>query len=218
MTLMWLGAAVGSKQMARRAMKRGLGAMGRQDFVAAHRHLKRAARHDALRREAMDLSAEAAICAGRPADALHAINTFLLDNGQTAEMAMEMRSTRVRLLRGIAGCMLGRAVAARRELAAIPREEATADELLAAAQACVMAGDAAGARQLCGELEGGGIAGAIGGRVRLCRSAIFFQAGRWAEALAALPREEQCTPADGIVCRRIREELGEKIAAVDAVR
>jgi hypothetical protein len=33
-----------------------------------------------------------------------------------------------------------------------------------------------------------------------------------------LPREEQCTPADGIVCRRIREELGEKIAAVDAVR
>ena len=209
--LTWVGGAVvASGIMARWAMKRGRLALRQQHYLAARGYLERAARHDAFRIEAITLGAEAAIFAGRPADACDAINTVFLHQQQMSPPAV---SIRVRLLRGIAECLLGRPMAGRQELAAIPRAEASIDGLLAAAQACVLARDRVGALQLCDELEREGVADPVAGRVQLCRSAIFFHAGKWAEALAALPHENQCTPEDAIVCRRIRQDLGEKIAA-----
>ena len=56
----------------------------------------------------------------RPADALFAINTLLLEQEHSQKPAP--RSARVRLLRGLAGCMLGRAAAARPQSAAIELE------------------------------------------------------------------------------------------------
>src|SRR2546421_592724 len=132
--LAWLGTAVAAPGfLARRSLRIGQTEMERRNFASARRHLERAARYEALRAAAVCLMAEAALQDKRPSDALYALNTLLLEQeqfprpgffGGSAGSAARARSARVRLLRGIAGCVLGRASAARRELAAISKSEA----------------------------------------------------------------------------------------------
>jgi hypothetical protein len=209
--LTWLGTAVVAPAfLARRALRQGHAAMERQHFAAARRHLERAARYEPLREEAVCLMAEAALQDHKPQDALYALNTLLLEQDQ---FGGRPRSARVRLLRGIAGCILGRAAAARRELAAISKSVATVDELLAAAQACVLSGDAGGAQHLLDMLDAQPLQGELAARVALCRSALYFRLSAWEKCLEALPPQDQCTPQDALMCGRVRDLVQEKLAA-----
>src|ERR1700743_2918340 len=104
LTLTWLSTAVmAPAALARRAMKQGHAALARKNFVEARPHLERAARYEPLREEAICLMAEASLYAGKASDALYALNTLLMEQDQYGKP----RSPRVRLLRGIAGCILG---------------------------------------------------------------------------------------------------------------
>lgn len=206
-TLTWLGSAVFAPGFrGQRALRRGQTALQRRNYADARKHLEKAASFPPLREEALCLLAEAALHAHRPSDALHALNTLLLDHDALGS-GSRPRSPRVRLLRGIAGCMVGRPAAARRELAAIPRESATLDDLLAAAQACVMSGDEPGALRLLEALDQVPLAPPLLGRVKLCRAALHYRMGDHPATLAALPPDEDCGPADATVARRIRAEL-----------
>src|ERR1700761_5724283 len=110
LTLTWLSTAImAPAALAHRAMKQGHAAFARKNFVAARPHLERAARYEPLREEAICLMAEASLYAGKAGDALYALNTLLMEQDQFGKP----RSSRVRLLRGIAGCILGRSAAAR---------------------------------------------------------------------------------------------------------
>ncbi len=212
-TLTWLGTAVlAPAMMGKRALRRGQAALRRRNYADARKHLERAAAYEPLREEAVCLMAEASLYAHKPSDALFALNTLLLEQDQG-----KSRSPRVRLLRGIAGCMVGRPAAARRELAGIPKEAANVDDLLAAAQACVMSGDESGAALLLDTLAAEAVGGALAARVRLCRAAVHYRAGNYGKALRALPPESDCSPPDAVTCKRIRAELEDKIAngAVD---
>jgi hypothetical protein len=180
----------------------------RRNYADARRHLERAAAYEPLREEAVCLMAEASLYAHKAGDALFALNTLLLE--QDGGMA-KGRSPRVRLLRGIAGCMVGRPAAARRELAGIPKESATVDDLLAAAQACVMSGDETGAGLLLDALASEPIGGVLAARVKLCRAAMHYRSGAWDKALASLPEEGDCSPPDAVTCKRIRAELQERL-------
>jgi hypothetical protein len=205
-TLTWLGTAVlAPAMMGKRALRLGQAALRRRNYADARRHLERAAAYEPLREEAVCLMAEASLHAHKPGDALFALNTLLLEGGA------KTRSPRVRLLRGIAGCMVGRPAAARRELAGIPKESATVDDLLAAAQACVMSGDEMGAGLLLDALSQEPIGGALAARMRLCRAAMHYRSGAWEKALAALPDEAECSPPDAVTCKRIRAELQERL-------
>ncbi len=209
LTLSWLSAAViGPAGVARRALRQGQAALEGRNFALARPHLERAARYEPLREEAICLIAEASLHSGKPSDALHALNTLLLEQDQ----AGTPRSPRVRLLRGIAGCMLRRPSAARRELGAIPKNLASVDELLAAAQACILSGDAADTLQLLDALDTHALGkGPVAARVALCRAAHYFQLGEWAKSFAALPSELICSEADALVCHRARREIGQKL-------
>jgi tetratricopeptide (TPR) repeat protein len=194
--------------MARRAMRQGHAALARKNFVAARPHLERAARYEPLREEAICLMAEASLYAGKAADALYALNTLLMEQDEFGKP----RSPRVRLLRGIAGCVLGRSGAARRELAVIPKSQASVDELLAAAQACILSEDFPGAQTLLDTLEGHQLgAGAVAARVQLCRAAIYYRTGRVEKAVAALPDAHDCSPPDAALCRQIRRSIEQRI-------
>ncbi len=184
LTLAWLSTAmIAPAALARRALQRGKAALQNHNFAKARPHLERAARYEPLREEAVCLIAEASLHAHKPSDALYALNTLLLEQDQLGNP----RSPRVRLLRGIAGCMLGRPSAARRELAAIPKMQASVDELLAAAQACILSGDTAGTQQLLEALETHPLGeGPVGARVAICRSALHFRLGSWQKAMDAL--------------------------------
>jgi thioredoxin-like negative regulator of GroEL len=208
LTLTWLSTAVmAPAAMARRAMKQGHAALARKNYVAARPHLERAARYEPLREEAICLMAEASLYAGKAADALYALNTLLMEQDQFGKP----RSARVRLLRGIAGCILGRSAAARRELAAIPKTQASVDELLAAAQACILSEDYAGAQQLLDALDAHQLgAGAVAARVQLCRAAIYYRTGHVERALAALPSAHDCSPPDAALCRQIRRSIEQR--------
>jgi tetratricopeptide (TPR) repeat protein len=211
--LNWLSSTVmGPRVSAKRALQRGRLAFGRKNYADARLHLRQAARYEPLREEAVCLMAEAALLGGRPDEALHALNSLLLENDELGRK----RSPRVRLLRGIAGCILGRPAAARRELAAIPRAKASIDELLAATQACILCGDSAGSLQLLDALGTHSLGGALAARVQLCRAALHHRAGDWQSALNALPDDSDCSPPDAIVCQNIRAELLERFAAVPA--
>ncbi len=203
LTVAWFSTALFTPScIARRNLRLGREALARYEFSTARRFLQRAARHEPLREEAICLLAEADLVDRRPSDALFALNQLLLE----CEEAHKPRSARVRLLRGIAGCMLGRAAAARRELAGILRSEATIDDLLAAAQACIMANDHAGAQQLLEDLEDSPepIGGRLAARIRICRAALYYRLNALEKALAALPPDDMCTPADAVACRRAR--------------
>jgi hypothetical protein len=204
----WLSAAVvGPAVLAKRALKQGQFALERKNYAAAKSHLERASRYQPLREEAICLLAEAALYSGKPTEALYALNSLLLEQDQ---LFGRPRSPRVRLLRGIAGCMLGRPAAARRELAGIPRVEASIDDMLAAAQACVQYTDAAGAQQLLEALSSEPIEGPLAARVKLCQAALYYRLGAWEKSLEALPAEGDCSPPDAAVCQRVRRELWEK--------
>jgi hypothetical protein len=200
--------------------------MDRRNFALARRHLERAARYEPLREEAVCLMAEAALQDRRPSDALYALNTLLLEQDQfvrsggigSTSAGTKARSARVRLLRGIAGCVLGRAAAARRELAAISKSEATVDELLAAAQACVMSSDSGGAQHLLEQLETQNIGGELAARVRLCRAALYFRLSAWEKCLEALPEDKDCSPADALTCSRIRSMVKDRLAGSAALK
>ncbi|MGN6367578.1 MAG: hypothetical protein ACTHN5_04890 [Phycisphaerae bacterium] len=209
LTLTWLSTAVmAPAAIARRAMKQGHAALARKNFIAARPHLERAARYEPLREEAICLMAEASLYAGKAADALYALNTLLMEQDQYGKP----RSPRVRLLRGIAGCILGRATAARRELAAIPKTQASVDELLAAAQACILSEDYPGAQQLLDSLDAHQLgAGAVAARVQLCRAAIYYRTGRYSKALDALPAPHDCSPPDASLCRQIRRGIEQRL-------
>lgn len=219
--LAWLGSAVAAPGfLARRALRHGQTAMERRNFAAARRHLERAARYEPLREEAVCLMAEASLQDRRASDALYALNTLLLEQDQfgrgalnAASAGARARSARVRLLRGIAGCVLGRSTAARRELAGISKSEATVDELLAAAQACVMSNDAGGAQHLLDQLESQGVAGELAARVKLCRGALYYRLNAWEKCLEALPSEKECSPTDALVCGRVRSQVQARVAA-----
>jgi len=225
--LAWLGTAVAAPGfLARRALRIGQSEMERRNFAAARRHLERAARYEPLREEAVCLMAEAALQDRRPSDALYALNTLLLEQEQfprpgsvvgNVGSAARARSARVRLLRGIAGCVLGRASAARRELAAISKSEASVDELLAAAQACVMSNDAGGAQHLLEQLESEPLGGELAARVKLCRAGLYYRLNAWEKCLEALPTEQECSPADSVVCRRVRVQVRERVAGAIAI-
>src|SRR5215467_2449163 len=114
LTFTWLGSAIAAPALlAKRAFRQGHAAFHRSDFEAARRHLERAARYEPLREEAICLLAEAALQDRRPSDALYALNTLLLEqeqfprSGAGLSGSARARSARVRLLRGIAGCVLG---------------------------------------------------------------------------------------------------------------
>ena len=153
----------------------------RKNFVAARPHLQRAARFEPLREEAICLMAEASLCAGRAGEALYALNTLLMEQDQGREAAIEVR---VRLLRrGSQGACWGGRWRARRELAAIPKSQASVDELLAAAQACILSEDFPGKRS---KVSGCWMRIHWEGarwrrRVRLCRAAIDYRTGRLLE-------------------------------------
>ena len=215
LTLTWLSTAVmAPAAIARRAMRQGHAALAKKNFVAARPHLERAARYEPLREEAICLMAEASLYAGKASDALYALNTLLMEQDQFGKP----RSARVRLLRGVAGCILGRSSAARRELAAIHKSEASVDELLAAAQACILSEDFAGAQTLLDALEGHQLgAGAVGARVQLCRASIDYRTGRWKRALEALPSPHDCSPPDAALCRQIRRSIEQRLAKESAL-
>ena len=207
----WLSAAVvGPAVMAKRSFRQGQAAFERKNYAAAKYHLEKAARHQPLREEAICLLAEASLYAGKPTEALYALNSLLLEQDQ---LFGRPRSPRVRLLRGIAGCMLGRPAAARRELAGIPRAEASIDDLLAAAQACVQYSDAGGAQQLFEALATEPLDGPLLARVKLCQSALYYRLGAWEKSLQYLPDENDCSPPDAAVCQRVRAELLEKVSS-----
>ena len=214
LTLTWLSTAVmAPAALARRAMRQGHAALERKNFVAARPHLERAARYEPLREEAICLMAEASLYAGKAADALYALNTLLMEQDQFGKP----RSPRVRLLRGIAGCILGRSAAARRELAAIPKSQASVDELLAAAQACILSGDYPGALQLLDVLDAHQLgAGAVAARVQLCRASIHYRRGDWEKTLDALPNSHDCSPPDAALCRQIRRALEQRLQPREA--
>jgi outer membrane protein assembly factor BamD (BamD/ComL family) len=192
---------------ARRAMKQGHAALARKNFAAARPHLERAARYEPLREEAICLMAEASLYAGKAADALYALNTLLLEQDQFGKP----RSPRVRLLRGIAGCILGRSAAARRELAAIPKSQASVDELLAAAQACILSGDYSGAMLQLDALDSHQLGmGPVAARVQLCRAAVHYRRGDWQKAMDALPHDRDCSPPDAAICRQIGREVEQR--------
>jgi thioredoxin-like negative regulator of GroEL len=218
--LAWLGSAVAAPGfLARRALRHGQTAMERRNFAAARRHLERAARYEPLREEAVCLMAEASLQDRRASDALYALNTLLLEQDQfvrgglNSNAGARARSARVRLLRGIAGCVLGRSMAARRELAGISKSEATVDELLAAAQACVMSNDSGGAQHLLDQLESQGVGGELAARVHLCRAALYYRLSAWEKCLEALPLEKECSPADALVCGRVRSQVQARVPA-----
>jgi tetratricopeptide (TPR) repeat protein len=232
LTLTWIGSAIAAPAvLARRAFRQGHAAFHNRDYAKARRHLERAARYEPLREEAVCLMAEASLNDGRPSEALYALNTLLLEQDQLASSSSGShaggaaingggsgggggtgrRSARVRLLRGIAGCMLGRAAGARRELAAISKSQASVDELLAAAQACVLSGDAAGAQLLLEKLEAEALGGGLAARVKLVRAALYFRLSAWEKALDALPANDQCAPEDAVVVRQVRTILGQKL-------
>jgi hypothetical protein len=205
----WLSAAVvGPAVLAKRALKQGQIALARKNYAVARAYLEKAARHQPLREEAICLLAEASLYAGKPTEALYALNSLLLEQDQ---LFGRPRSPRVRLLRGIAGCMLGRPAAARRELAGIPRAEASIDDLLAAAQACVQYTDAAGAQQLLEALNSEPIEGPLAARVKLCQAALYYRLGAWEKSLESLPSPSDCSPPDAAVCQRVGQELAEKV-------
>ncbi|HVS69715.1 MAG TPA: hypothetical protein VHQ47_00500, partial [Phycisphaerae bacterium] len=211
-TLTWLGTAVlAPAAMAKRALRLGQAALRRRNYADARRHLERAAAYEPLREEAVCLMAEASLYANKPADALYALNTLLLEQQPGGGGNSSARSPRVRLLRGIAGCMVGRPAAARRELAGIPKDAATVDDLLAAAQACVMSGDETGASQLLDALESHPIDGPLAARLKLCRAALHYRCGNYAKALDALPPDDDCSPPDAVTAKRIRTDLLQKI-------
>jgi hypothetical protein len=223
LTLTWLGSAIAAPAvLARRALRQGHLAFHNRDYAKARRHLERAARYEPLREEAVCLMAEASLNDRHPSEALYALNTLLLEqdqlgNSEGSRAGIRPRSARVRLLRGIAGCMLGRAAGARRELAAISKSQATVDELLAAAQACVLSGDAAGAQLLLEKLEAEPLVGGLAARVKLVRAALYFRLCAWEKALAALPANEECAPEDAVVVRQVRTILGHKLRAAEQV-
>ena len=199
LTLTWLGTAVAAPALrARRALRRGRRALLSRNLFEAQQHLRKAARFEPLREESVCLMAEASLYAHKPSDALFALNTLLMeqDAARPEGEGAAARSPRVRLLRGIAGCMVGRPAAARRELAAISKSIATTDELLAAAQACILANDPPGAHALLDLLEGHPTAGTLRARIQLCRAALHFRAGAPAKSLAALPAEAECSTGD----------------------
>jgi hypothetical protein len=212
LTFAWLTSSIlAPTLMAKRSLRLGHDALNRKQYAAARRHLERAARHEPLREQAVCLAAEADLLDRRPSEALYALNTLLLEQDQSGKP----RSPRVRLLRGLAGCLVGRAAAARRELGAIPKTDASVDELLAAAQACILCNDAAGAQLLLEQLTNSPlqpIAGPLAARVQLCRAALYFRLGAWEKCLEALPVDSDCSPRDAITCRRVRLAIEEKLA------
>lgn len=217
LTLAWLGTSIiGPAIFARRALRRGYDALECGELATARRHLDRAARYLPLRERAVCLLAETDLREGRPSDALFSLNTLLLEQDQLNRDAP--RSARVRLLRGLAGCMLGRAAAARRELAAISKTEASIDEMLAACQACLLCHDLAGAQQLLEKLDAAAayqpIAGELGARIRLCRAALYFRLGAFEKSLTHLPDPADCSPPDSRATKRIRGLLERKLAPV----
>ena len=211
LTLTWLSTAVmAPAAFARRAMKQGHAAFARKNFAAARPHLERAARYEPLREEAICMMAEGSLYAGKAADALYALNTLLLEQDQFGKP----RSARVRLLRGIAGCILGRSAAARRELAAIPKSQASVDELLAAAQACILSGDSGGAMHQLDALDAHQLGtGPVAARVQLCRAGVYYRNGEWQRAIDALPHDRDCSPPDAATCRQIRRELEQRLTS-----
>jgi hypothetical protein len=210
LSFLWLGSCtVAPRLWARRALKRGTAALERREFPSARHYFRDAARYEPFREEALCLLAETDLLDRKPSHALKVLNSYLAHDRHRAGP----RSARFRLLRGLAGCLLGRVGAARRELAAIPKSEASVDELLAAAQACVLCQDAAGAHQLLDKIEcDSAIAGGLAGRVRICRAALYFRLGAWEKCLDALPDDEICSPPDAAICRHIRELVMQKIA------
>lgn len=222
MTLTWYALASSLPGFsARRALRRGRRALAGHAYPKAARYFKRAAAYEPLREDAVCLLAEAALRDRRPSDALYAINTLLMEHetvpprGSAAPpvAAPPTRSPRVRLLRALAGCMLGRGLAARRELAEVV--EHTLDHRVATAQACLIAGDAAGALEILEGVAPEAVSGALATRVQLCRAAAWYRLGAWTAAQRALPAEECCTRRDAATVRRVREEIARRAERVE---
>gem|GEM_PF-6646807 len=179
--------------------------------MADHRYdradalLRRAARYQPLRSEAVCTLAEMFIRQHRANDALYAINTLLLERDDSG---ME-RTDRMRLIRGVAGLMLERAAAARRELAGISRATATVDDRLAAAQACVMAGDSAGAISVLDTLAEE--TPAVAARAALARAALYYRLSAYEKCAESLPRAADCTADDARTLQRVRQLLAGKL-------
>jgi hypothetical protein len=92
------------------------------------------------------------------------------------------------------------------------------DELLAAAQACILSEDFPGAQQSLGVLDAHPLGGgAVAARVRLCRAAIDYRTGRLERALDALPNSHDCSPPDAAICRQIRRSIEQRIQRESAM-
>lgn len=204
-TLTWWGAAVAAPAMlAARALRLGRRALGDHDFPRAEQWLERAAQRADLKQVALCLMAESALRARRAGDALLALED-LRDEGD----GDVTQSRRARLLRGVACCVLRQGPGAQRVLAKLAdRTDASPEELLAMAQASLVADDLTATRVYLGMIREEQLGGAVQARFRLCLAILFLKEGLLHRAAITLPDAEACSPADRPVVTLLRRRLG----------
>lgn len=203
MTLAWWGMAVMTPAfLAGRSLRKGKEALASGDFSSAYQMLRRASRSGQpdIQQLAVTLMAESALHAGRPNDALLALDDL------TAEI--DDRSPHLRrmlLLRGIACCAIGQVKAARRALEPLTlRRDATPEDHLAYAQSCLLDGDTPGAQRSLAAINHGDLAGPLLARCKLIAAAIYWRDGKFDRAIRALPDPADCSPADSVVIAKLK--------------
>lgn len=203
MTLAWWGMTVMTPAfMAGRWLRKGKEALAAGDFAGAYDSLRRASRSGQpdIQQLAVSLMAESALYAGRPHDALLALDDLA---AEVDDNSPHLR--RMLLLRGVACCAVGQSKAARRALEPLTlRTDATPEDHLAFAQACLLEGDTQGAQRALSAINQHDLAGPLLARCKLIAAAIFWRDGKRDLALRALPSEDDCTIADRAIVARLK--------------
>lgn len=204
MTLAWWGMAVMTPAfLAGRSLRKGRQALATGDYSSAYQILRRASRsgHPDIQQMAVTLMAESALYAGWPHDALLSLDDM---TAEIDDSSPHLR--RMLLLRGVACCAVGQIKAARRALEPLTlRRDASPEEHLALAQACLLDGDTPGAQRSLAAVDQVDLSGQLLARCKLIAAAIYWRDGKYDRALRSLPDPADCSPADSVIISKLKE-------------
>lgn len=209
-TFAWWAVAIAFPAwLANRAFARGKNALAANAYEQAERWLKRAAERPDLKSKALCLIAQCALRSGRPHEAI-----FALD-----ELSDPAPSSQALFLRGIACTTLRQGSAAQRALTSLMTQPSelstqnselrTSEHLLALLHAALVAGDLDSAESLLHRIPPEHFSGPLAARLQLCQAAFRWAQANYPAALAALPDESQCSPADRSLVAALRKTLQE---------